>query len=77
MFCQLAVSSSKVDLAKINSSIYAVTFLAQSSKGEMCHLCLEADHGQRTVLWPWVQHHAVITPLQVFLNHPCLHGVHR
>ena len=47
MFRQLAASSPKVDWVKINSSIYAVTFLAQSSKGKMCHLCLEADHGAK------------------------------
>lgn len=47
MFRQLAASSLKVDWAKINSSIYTVTFLAQSGKGRMCQLCLEADHGAK------------------------------
>ena len=45
MFRQWVASSPGTDWAKLNSAIYAVTFLAQSTKGRMCHHCLEADHG--------------------------------
>ena len=45
MFRQWVASSPGTDWAKLNSAIYAVTFLARSTKGRMCHHCLEDHHG--------------------------------
>ena len=44
MFRQLAASGEVSDWAKLNPSIYAVSFLAQSVRGKMCPHCLEPDH---------------------------------
>ncbi len=32
------------DWSKLNSSLYAAAFLAQSGKGKSCSLCTESDH---------------------------------
>ena len=44
MFRQLAATTATCDWSKLNTSIYAVSFLAQSSRGRMCSYCLEPDH---------------------------------
>ena len=46
-FRQLAASA-EVDWSKVNTSIYAVTFIAQGNRGRMCRHCLEADHESDT-----------------------------
>ena len=48
MFRQLAASGEATDWAKLNPSIYAVSFLAQSVRGKMCPHCLEPDHVAET-----------------------------
>ena len=46
MFRQLAANSSDlVDWSRVNTSIYAVSMLAQSGRGRVCPHCLEPDHG--------------------------------
>ena len=45
MFRQQAVSSPGVDWSQLNSSLFAVTFLAQQNgRGKTCRFCLETDH---------------------------------
>lgn len=44
MFRQQAAGHLEVDWSKLNSSLYAVTFLAQAGSGKSCVLCLESDH---------------------------------
>lgn len=44
MFRQLAASGEASEWSKLNASIYAVSFLAQSIRGKMCPHCLEPDH---------------------------------
>ena len=45
-FRQQAMGNSAADWSRINQSLYAVTFMAQSEreKGRCCMLCLESDH---------------------------------
>ena len=43
MFRQLAATTATCDWSKLSTSIYAVSFLAQSSRGRMCSYCLEPD----------------------------------
>lgn len=46
MFRQHAATDPFTDWSKLNSSLYAVTFLAQSNgRGRCCQYCLESDHG--------------------------------
>ena len=46
MFRQHAATDPFTDWSKLNSSLYAVTFLAQSNgRGRCCQCCLESDHG--------------------------------
>ena len=46
MFRQHAATGPSTDWSKLNSSLYAVTFLAQSNgRGRCCQYCLESDHG--------------------------------
>ena len=54
MFRQHAATNAFVDWSKLNSSLYAVTFLAQSNgRGRCCQYCLESDHvGQECALAP-------------------------
>lgn len=45
MFRQQAVSSPGLDWSQLNSSLFAVTFLAQQNgRGKTCRFCLETDH---------------------------------
>ncbi len=45
MFRLQAASDKGVDWSKLNSSLYATTFLAQQNgRGKTCHYCLETDH---------------------------------
>ena len=45
MFRQQAANSTGVDWTKLNTSLYAVTFLQQhSGRGHTCSHCLETDH---------------------------------
>ncbi len=45
MFRLQAASDSSVDWSKLNSSLYATTFLAQQNgRGRTCQYCLETDH---------------------------------
>lgn len=45
MFRQQVANNPKVDWSKLNSSLYAATFLAQQNgKGKSCLFCLETDH---------------------------------
>ena len=46
MFRQQVVGDQQVDWSKLNSSMYAVTFLAQSNRGKSCTVCLETDHSE-------------------------------
>ena len=46
MFRQQVAGDDKADWSKLNSSLYAVSFLAQSGKGRSCTLCMEADHAE-------------------------------
>ena len=46
MFHQQAAGDDTADWSKINSSLYAVSFLAQSVKAKSCSLCMEADHSE-------------------------------
>ena len=47
MFHQQVAGDDKAkDWSKLNSSLYAVSFLAQSVKAKSCTLCMEADHGE-------------------------------
>ena len=45
MFRQQAASSPGLDWSQLNSSLFAVTFLAQQNgRGKTCRFCLETDH---------------------------------
>ena len=44
MFRQQVVGQANADWSKLNSTLYAVTFLAQSGRGKNCALCMESDH---------------------------------
>ena len=44
LFRQQAAGNPAVDWSKLNPTLYAVTFLAQSGSGKNCILCMEADH---------------------------------
>ena len=46
MFRQQVAGDDTADWSKLNSSLYAVSFLAQSVKAKSCTLCMEADHGE-------------------------------
>lgn len=44
MFRQQVAGRLDVDWSRLNSTLYAVTFLAQAGAGKTCPLCLESDH---------------------------------
>lgn len=44
MFRQQVAGRPDADWSKLNSTLYAVTFLAQAGTGRTCPLCLESDH---------------------------------
>ena len=44
MFRQQVVGHPDADWSKLNSTLYAVTFLAESGGGKNCPLCMETDH---------------------------------
>ncbi len=44
MFRQQVAGNNTADWSQLNSSLYAVTFLAQASRGKTCTLCMESDH---------------------------------
>ena len=46
MFRQQAVGNPEVEWPKLNPTLYAVTFLAQSGSGRNCVLCMESDHSE-------------------------------
>ena len=46
MFRQQAAGNLDVDWSKLNPTLYAVTFLAQSGSGRNCVLCMESDHSE-------------------------------
>ena len=46
MFRQQAAGNPEVDWSKLNPTLYAVTFLAQSGSGRNCVLCMESDHNE-------------------------------
>ena len=46
MFRQQAAGNPEVDWSKLNPTLYAVTFLAQSGSGRNCVLCMESDHSE-------------------------------
>ena len=46
MFRQQAVGNLDMDWSKLNPTLYAVTFLAQSGSGRNCVLCMESDHSK-------------------------------
>ena len=46
MFRQQVAGNDQADWSKLNSSLYAVSFLAQASGARSCTLCMEADHAE-------------------------------
>lgn len=56
MFRQQAASSPGLDWSQLNSSLFAVTFLAQQNgRGKTCRFCLRPTTWMRSVhlpLWP-------------------------
>ena len=44
MFRQQVVGQKNADWSRLNSTLYAVTFLAQAGGGKNCPLCMESDH---------------------------------
>ena len=46
MFRQQVAGNDQADWSKLNSSLYAVSFLAQASRARSCTLCMEADHAE-------------------------------
>ncbi len=44
MFHQQMAGDTSADWSKLNTFLYAVTFLAQAGKGRSCSLCTESDH---------------------------------
>ncbi len=45
MFRQQVAGNKEADWSKLNSSLYAVSFLAHAGGGKTCSLCMESDHG--------------------------------
>ena len=41
---QAAGCNAAADSSRLSTSLYAVTFLAQASRGRSCPLCMESDH---------------------------------
>jgi len=50
MFRPQAAGNPEVDWLKLNPTLYAVTFLAQSGSGRNCVLCTESDQSEDCAL---------------------------